>query len=106
MIQRSKCRSASLGNAIAMAAFGLLSTASLQTAHAQEPNSWTTGANMPTAVQGPTTGIIGGLVYVSRRNHRHHHGEHQSDLQSSDQHLEDGRAHADRALRSRRRCGQ
>ncbi len=64
MIQRSKCRSASLGNAIAMAAFALLSSACLRSAHAQEPNSWTTGANMPAAVQGPTTGIIGGLVYV------------------------------------------
>ena len=28
------------------------------------PNSWTTGAAMPTAVQGPATGVIGGLVYV------------------------------------------
>ena len=33
-------------------------------AYAQGPNSWTTGAAMPTAVQGPATGVIGGLVYV------------------------------------------
>jgi len=31
---------------------------------AQGPDSWTTGAPMPTALQGPATGVIGGLVYV------------------------------------------
>jgi uncharacterized protein (TIGR03437 family) len=34
------------------------------TAWAQEPNSWTTGADMPTAVQCPATGVVGGTVYV------------------------------------------
>ena len=43
----------------------LLSIAAAQIpADAQGPNTWTTGANMPTAVQGPATGVIGGLVYV------------------------------------------
>jgi uncharacterized protein (TIGR03437 family) len=43
----------------------LLLAANLPTpARAQGPNSWTTGANMPTAVFGPATGVIGGLVYV------------------------------------------
>ena len=31
---------------------------------AQGPNTWTTGAPLPSAVQGPATGVIGGLVYV------------------------------------------
>jgi len=33
-------------------------------ANAQGPNSWTTGAPMPTALQAPATGVIGGIVYV------------------------------------------
>jgi Kelch motif len=32
--------------------------------HAQGPNTWTTGAAMPTAVSGPATAVIGGSVYV------------------------------------------
>ena len=33
-------------------------------AYAQGPNTWTAGAPMPTALQGPATGVIGGTVYV------------------------------------------
>lgn len=54
MIQRGTYRSMLL----------VLIAAIQTTAWAQEPNSWTTGANMPTAVQCPATGVIGGTVYV------------------------------------------
>jgi len=33
-------------------------------ARAQGPNTWTSGSDMPTAVQGPATGVIGGMIYV------------------------------------------
>ncbi len=65
MIEQAKYRGAFLPGAVASTISALLWIASAPIpARAQGPNSWTTGADMPTAVQGPATGVIGGLVYV------------------------------------------
>jgi len=59
-IDTSHCRTALL-----LLAVGAAIAASAQNpACAQGPNSWTAGAPMPTALQGPATGVIGGMVYV------------------------------------------
>ncbi len=47
------------------AIFTLFAVAAAQIpVYAQGPNSWTIGADMPTDVQGPATGVIDGIVYV------------------------------------------
>ncbi len=42
----------------------LMAFGGTRTSSAQGPNTWTTGSDMPTGVQGPATGVIAGLVYV------------------------------------------